>query len=118
MFADVTKRNLSAVVEAAGDNATVVEYCNMSVKRTASAGDSFVFDAFGVRCCVSVMPMSKLVVATLNLQPTRLSSFVYAWPFEASVLVQIKSPCDIETLVAATKMPGRDFDAESLVDAA
>ena len=33
---------------------------------------SFVFDASGVRCCVSVMPMSKLIVATLNLQPTRL----------------------------------------------
>ena len=33
---------------------------------------SIVFDASGVRCCVSVMPMSKLIVATLNLQPTRL----------------------------------------------
>ena len=32
---------------------------------------SIVFDASGVRCCVSVMPMSKLIVATLNLQPTR-----------------------------------------------
>ena len=54
MFTDVAERNLSAVVEAAGDNAPIVEYCNMSVKCTASAGDDFlayplVFDAFGVR---------------------------------------------------------------------
>ena len=42
LFGDVTERNLSAVVKAASDNAPIVEYCNMSVKRTATACDSFV----------------------------------------------------------------------------
>ena len=42
LFADMAERNLSAVVEATGDNATVVENCYVRVKCTASAGDSFV----------------------------------------------------------------------------
>ena len=36
LLVDVSKRNLSAMVEAAGDNATVMKNCDMGVKRTTS----------------------------------------------------------------------------------
>lgn len=42
LLIDVSECNLSAMVKAAGDNATVVENCYVRVKCTASAGDSFV----------------------------------------------------------------------------
>ena len=41
LFTDVAERNLSAVVEATGDNAPIVENCYVRVKRTACARDDF-----------------------------------------------------------------------------
>ena len=39
LLADVAERDLSAMVEATGDNATIVENCNVRVKRAACARD-------------------------------------------------------------------------------
>lgn len=54
LFGYMPKCNLSAMVKAASDNATVVEDCNMRVKCATCTCDDFlayslVFDAFGVR---------------------------------------------------------------------
>lgn len=54
LLTDVAERNLSAMVKATGDNATIVQNGNVRIERAASACDDFlayplVFDAFGVR---------------------------------------------------------------------
>ena len=106
MFTDVAERNLSAVVEAAGDNAPIVEYCNMSVKCTASAGDDFAGRFFDAASFDALLWMTFVAIFGLRRRP-----------FKSCVFVQIEAAGDVETLVATAKMPGRDFDAESLVDA-
>ena len=54
LLTDVAERNLSAMVKATGDNATIVQNGNVRIERAASACDDFlayplVSDAFGVR---------------------------------------------------------------------
>ena len=115
LLTDVAERNLSAMVKATGDNATIVQNGNVRIERAASACDDFlayplVF-ALRARLLGSVIQISVLICATL-------ASFVYTRPFKSCVFVQINSPCDVETFVAAAKVAWRDFDIESFADAA
>ena len=40
---DIPERDLSAIIETASDNTSVMENCNVCVERSASACNSFVF---------------------------------------------------------------------------
>ena len=106
LFGDVSKRNFSAVVEATGDNATIVENRYVRVKCTACACDDFAVRSFDSASVDALLRMT--IVAVLGLRRR---------PLETSVFVQIKSTGYIETLVATAEMPGRDINAKSLVDA-
>ena len=78
LFANVTEFNLSAMVEATGDNATVMENGYMRVKRAACAGNDFASLVFALRARLlgSVIQISVLICATLASLVFLLSSFV------------------------------------------
>ena len=59
LFVDVSKRNLSAMIEAAGDNATVMKNCDMGIKRTASANNDFAVRSFDVASIDALLRMTQ-----------------------------------------------------------
>ena len=85
LLADVAERDLSTMVEATGDYATVMKNRDMRIKRTTRS--------FIIFCANTIRP------------------------FESGVFVQVNASGDVEALVAAAKMPRRDFDVERFADA-
>ena len=78
LLVDVAERDLSAMVEAAGDYTTIVENRHMRIKRTACTGNDFASLVFALRARLvgSVMKTSKLIFATLASFVFRLSSII------------------------------------------
>ena len=78
LFFDVAERNLSAMVEATGDNATVMENGYMRIERAACAGNDFASLVFALRARLlgSVIQISVLICATLASFVFRLSSIL------------------------------------------
>jgi len=81
LLADVAERDLSAMIKATGDNATVMKNRNMRIQCTARAWNdfatlaSFVF-ALRARLFGSVIQISVLICATLASFVFRLSSIL------------------------------------------
>ena len=78
LLVDVAERDLSAMVEAAGDYTTIVENRHMRIKRTACTGNDFASLVFALRARLfgSVIQISVLICATLASLVFSLSSLV------------------------------------------
>ena len=78
LFFDVAERDLSAMVKATGDNATIMENGYMRVKRAACAGNDFASLVFALRARLlgSVIQISVLICATLASLVFLLSSIL------------------------------------------
>lgn len=105
LVGDVPEGDLPAVIETAGDDAPVVEYCHVRVEGVARACDR------SARRSFDVAPVGALLRMTL-------ASFAFdmtCGPFKAGILVQVEPPRDRETLVPAAEIPRSDLRVERLV---